>query len=138
MRFKLFIGTAALAAALPLTANAQGVIGGAERGAAAGGAAAGPVGAVVGGAVGAATGGVAGVLGVDQRPRFREYVVREHVPSYRYSERVHVGAVLPPEGIRYYEVPAEYRVAPTYRYTVVNDVPVIVEPHSRRVVEVIE
>ena len=97
MRFKLWIGSAALAAALPLAANAQGVVGGAERGAAAGGAAAGPVGAAVGGAVGAVTGGVAGVLGVDQRPRFREYVVREHVPSYRYAEPVASWLVLPPE-----------------------------------------
>jgi hypothetical protein len=138
MRFKLWIGSAALAAALPLAANAQGVVGGAERGAAAGGAAAGPVGAAVGGAVGAVTGGVAGVLGVDQRPRFREYVVREHVPSHRYAEPVHPGVVLPPEGVRYYEVPAEYHVAPTYRYTVVNDRPVIIDPHTRRVVEVID
>ena len=138
MRLKVLIGAAALAAALPLAANAQGVIGGAERGAAEGGAAAGPVGAVVSGAVGAATGGVAGVLGLDQRPRFREYVVREHVPSYRYAEPLRAGVVLPEAGVRYYDVPAEYRVGPGYRYTVVNDMPVIVDPHTRRVVEVIE
>jgi hypothetical protein len=138
MRFKLLIGTAALAVALPLAANAQGVVGGAERGAAAGGAAAGPVGAAVGGAVGAVTGGVAGVLGVDERPRFREYVVREHVPSYTYREPVAVGVVLPDEGVRYYDVPAEYGPARGYRYTVVNGRTVLVEPRSRRVVEVID
>jgi uncharacterized protein DUF1236 len=138
MRLKVFLATAALAAALPLAANAQGVIGGAERGAAAGGAAAGPVGAAVGGAVGAVTGGVAGVLGVDERPRFREYVVREHVPSYRYAEPLRPGVVLPEAGVRYYDVPAEYGRAHAYRYTVVNEHPVLVDPHTRRVVEVIE
>lgn len=66
--------------AVPTVASAQGVINGTERGAREGGQAAGPVGAVVGGVVGGVAGGVAGVLGVDQRPRFREYVVREHRP----------------------------------------------------------
>ena len=138
MRFNTLLATAALAAALPLAANAQGVIGGAERGAAAGGAAAGPVGAAVGGAVGAVTGGVAGVLGVDERPRFREYVVREHVPSYRYAEPLRPGVILPEAGVRYYDVPAEYRAAHGYRYTVINEHPVLVEPRTRRVIEVIE
>jgi hypothetical protein len=138
MRFKLLIGTAALAAALPLAASAQGVIGGTERGASEGGAAAGPVGAVVGGVVGGVTGGVAGLLGVDERPRFREYVVRERVPSYTYREPIAVGAVLPDEGVRYYDVPAEYGRAHGYRYTVVNGRTVLVEPRSRRVVEVID
>lgn len=53
MRFKVLFGAAALAAALPLSAHAQGVVGGSERGAAEGGAAAGPVGAVVGGSLAA-------------------------------------------------------------------------------------
>src|SRR5262249_6529737 len=62
----------------PLTVQAQGIPEGAARGAQTGGDAAGPLGAAVGGVVGGVTGGVAGLLGVDQRPRFREYVVREH------------------------------------------------------------
>lgn len=126
-----------VAAAAPLTAQAQGVVGGAARGVEEGGRAAGPPGAIVGGAVGAVTGGVAGLLGVDQRPRFREYVVREHVPSYRWGGRVAVGATLPVEGVTYYEVPAEYGVT-GYRYTVINDRPVLVEPRSHRIVEVID
>lgn len=124
--------------ALPASALAQGTIRGAEEGAAAGGAAAGPIGAIVGGTVGAATGTVGGILGVDDRPRFREYVVRERRPSYAYRETVHVGAVLPENGVTYYEVPTEYHVAPSYRYTVVNERPVIVDPRSRRIVEVID
>jgi hypothetical protein len=67
--------------ALPVAAQAQGVVGGSERGAAEGGAAAGPVGAIVGGVLGGVTGGVAGVLGVDERPRFHDYVVHEHRAS---------------------------------------------------------
>src|SRR5947209_10564610 len=94
--------------ALPVASMAQGTIRGAEEGAAAGGAAAGPVGAVVGGAVGAAAGTVGGILGVDDRPRFREYVVRERVPSSTYREEVRVGSVLPERGVTYREVPAQF------------------------------
>ena len=118
-------------------ASAQGTVRGAEEGAAAGGRAAGPAGAVVGGAVGAATGTVGGILGVQDRPRFRDYVVREKRPSYRYQEQVRVGTVLPEAGVTYYDVPADYHVS-GYRYTIVNDRPVLVEPSSRRVVDVIE
>ena len=123
--------------AMPAAASAQGTIRGAEEGAAAGGAAAGPVGAIVGGTVGAATGTVGAILGVDDRPRFREYVVREHRPSYTVREEVRVGTVLPPSGVTYYDVPTEYHVRPGYRYTIVNERPVIVEPRTRRIVEVI-
>jgi hypothetical protein len=45
--------------------------------------------------------------------------------------------VLPEAGVTYYEVPAEYH-APGYRYTVVNNRPVLVEPRSRRIVEIID
>lgn len=48
-----------------------------------------------------------------------------------------VGTILPADGVTYYEVPAEYGVT-EYRYTVVNDHPVLVEPRTRRVVEVID
>jgi hypothetical protein len=124
--------------ALPLAAHAQGTFRGAAEGAEEGGRAAGPLGAIVGGTVGAATGTVEGILGVDDRPRFREYVVRERRPSYRVREEVRVGTVLPSSGVTYYEVPADYRSAKGYRYTVVNDRPVIVEPRSRRVVQIID
>src|SRR5712672_1779358 len=124
--------------ALPLAAQAQGTVRGAEEGAAAGDRAAGPLGAIVGGAIGAATGTVGGILGVEERPRFREYVIREHRPSFGYEGDVRVGAVLPPRGVTLYAVPREYHVRPGYRYAIVNDRPVIVEPRSRRIVEIIE
>ncbi|THD48531.1 MAG: hypothetical protein E8A46_21920 [Bradyrhizobium sp.] len=52
---------------LPLVAQAQGIVRGAEEGAAEGNRAAGPVGGAVGGAVGGIVGGVEGVLGIPQR-----------------------------------------------------------------------
>lgn len=94
-----------------------------QEGAAAGGNVAGPLGAIVGGAVGAATGTVGGILGVDDRPRFREYVVRERRPSYRYNEDLRVDVVLPESGITYYDVSSKYRAPAGYRYTIVNDRP---------------
>ena len=45
--------------------------------------------------------------------------------------------MLPSEGVTYYEIPREYG-PPNYRYTVVNDRTVLVEPGSRRVVEIID
>jgi hypothetical protein len=138
MQTKILVSTMFLAAlALPIAALAQGTVRGAEEGAAAGGRAAGPLGAIVGGTIGAATGTVGGILGVEYRPRFREYVIREQRPSYRYSDDLRVGVVLPESGITYYEVPAEYN-APGYRYTYVNDRPVLVEPRSRRIVDIID
>lgn len=139
MKTKLVMSLVVLATlALPVAAQAQGTIRGAEEGAAEGGRAAGPLGAIVGGAIGAATGTVGGILGVDDRPRFREYVVRERRPSYRYENDVRVGVVLPESGVTYYDVPPEYRAPPGYRYTIVNDRPVLIEPRTRRIVEIIE
>jgi Protein of unknown function (DUF1236) len=126
-----------MAIVVPLSVSAQGVPEGVDRGAREGERAAGPVGAIVGGTVGGVVGGVSGILGVDQRPRFHHYVVEEHRPSYRYEEDVRVGAVLPEAGVTYYDVPPEYGVR-DYRYTVVNDRPVLVDPHTRRIVEVVE
>src|SRR6201995_1579588 len=90
------------ALALPMAAQAQGTVRGAQEGADRGNRDAGPIGAVVGGAVGAVTGTVGGILGIDDRPRFREYVVHERVPSYRYNDDFRVGAVLPESGVTYY------------------------------------
>jgi hypothetical protein len=122
---------------LPLAVQAQGIAGGAAEGSRQGAEAAGPIGGVLGGVAGGVAGGIAGLLGVDQRPRFREYVVREPVPSYRYSDDIRVGTVLPQSGVVYREVPAEYGVQ-GYNYTIVNDRPVLVEPRTRRIVQIIE
>jgi hypothetical protein len=76
-------------------------------------------------------------IAVDQRPAFREYVVRERVPNYTIPDRVIVGGVLPETGVTYYDVPQTYGATP-YRYTVVNGQTVLVEPRSRRIVQVVE
>jgi hypothetical protein len=74
---------------------------------------------------------------VEQRPAFREYVVRERVPTFTIPDRVIVGGVLPEAGITYYDVPQTVATTP-YRYTVVNGQTVLVEPRSRRVVQVVD
>jgi len=79
----------------------------------------------------------AGGTMISDEAAFRDYAMGQHMRSYRYSEPVVVGTVLPSRGIMYRQVPAEYG-APGYRYTIVNDQPVIVEPRTRRVIEVID
>ena len=123
--------------ALSGAAVAQGVIRGAAEGSREGNHAAGPVGAVVGGVAGAVGGGVAGLIGVDQRPRFRAYAAHEHRDSYAYDRQVDVGAVLPGEGVTYYEVPQEYDV-PVYKYAIVNGRTVLVDPRSHRIMQIID
>jgi Protein of unknown function (DUF1236) len=78
-----------------------------------------------------------GGIAVPQRPAFREYVIRERVPTYTIPERVIVGAVLPDDGVTMYDVPQTFGATP-YRYTVVNGATVLVEPRSRRIVQVVE
>ena len=77
------------------------------------------------------------VIAVEQRPAFREYVIRERVPTYTVPDRVIVGGVLPEAGVTYYDVPQTFG-ASSYRYTVVNGQTVLVEPRSRRIVQVVE
>lgn len=137
MHWKISVLAIATLLALPVAAQAQGVIGGSEQGAAEGAHDAGPVGAVVGGVVGGVAGGVAGLLGADDYPRFHHYVVEQAIPSYDYRGPVRVGIILPDDGVSYYDVPPEYHVAPGYRYTVIDNEPVIVD-RSHRVVEVID
>lgn len=136
MNIKTLLAASVLALSLPIAAQAQGLVRGAERGAQDGADAAGPVGAIVGGAVGAATGTVGGILGIDDRPRFRQYVTREKRRSFDYDGDVRVGTVLPNSGVSYYDVPEEYGARGT-RYTIINDRPVLVDRGSR-IVEVID
>ena len=111
------LGLAAIATAIgaPIAAQAQGTVGVVREG------------------VIVDSGGIA----VEQRPAFREYVVRERVPTYTIPDRVIVGGVLPETGVTYYDVPQSYGATP-YRYTVVNGATILVEPRTRRIVQVIE
>jgi hypothetical protein len=120
MRYRL-LAIAAIAGAIgaPIAAQAQDVV--------TTGVARGPV------VVGDDADGIA----VDQRPAFREYIIRERVPNYTIPDRVIVGGVLPETGVTYYDVPQSFGVTP-YRYTVVNGRTILVEPRSRRIVQVVE
>jgi Protein of unknown function (DUF1236) len=133
---RILITGALVASALSMSTMAMaqgGVAGGAVGGAIVGGAVGGPVGAAVGAAAGATAGGIAD----DARPRFHSYVVERRHPSYRYQSDVRIGAELPDAGVTYYEVPREYG-ATQYRYTVVNDRTVLVDPATHRIVQVVD
>jgi len=101
---------------------------GAHNGAEAGGAVAGPVGAVVGGTVGAAVG-----LGLEIPNAVINSIDEERAPSVVVRERVVVGEPLP-ETVELRPVPRYTE----YRYAVVNDRRVIVDPRTRRVIKIIE
>ncbi len=65
--------------------------------------------------------------------------VERHYPSYEYRDDLRVGAVLPEEGVTYYEVPPEYTSAREYRYTVVNgDNTVLVDPRTHTIVQIVD
>jgi hypothetical protein len=100
---------------------------------AAGGAA---TGAIIGGPAGAAVGGVAGAaIGTALAPppdQVVTYVREAPSTSVVVKEKVVVGAALP-ESVIVTQVP-EY---PKYAYAVVNDERVIVEPSSRKVIQII-
>ncbi len=70
---------------------------------------------------------------------FRRFVLDDqHVPSYEWLDHpsVAVGDVLPYTGVRYYDVPPEYGTT-RYRYTVVDRQPVLVDPSTHQVVQVL-
>jgi len=70
-------------------------------------------------------------LSPEERTTVREYVVKQNYPSMRVEQfDVAVGAVVPPN-VTFYEVPNV-----KYRYTIVNDRRVVVDPVTRRIIEV--
>jgi len=73
----------------------------------------------------------------DQRSGFRTYVREEQTPSYAIPGDIRVGTTLPDIGVTYYDVPERFG-ATRYRYTVINERTVLVDPKTRRVVQVIE
>jgi hypothetical protein len=128
MRYQLIVTTVALALSPSVcfaqASTATGAIGGAAAGAVVGG----PVGAVVGGAIG-------GTVGMAAEPpaEVRTYVVRQRHPSVRVEEEVVVGEALPPR-VKLYTIPKHRQ----YSYAIVNERRVIVEPKTRKVIQVID
>ncbi|MBX5157655.1 DUF1236 domain-containing protein [Rhizobium sp. NZLR8] len=96
-------------------------------------------GAIVGGPAGAAIGGVAGaVIGtaIDPPPqKVVTYVQQAPAPTKRVvvKEKVVVGQPLP-ETVVVTPIPDD----PKYSYAIVNDERVIVEPSSRKVIQIIQ
>jgi Protein of unknown function (DUF1236) len=101
---------------------------GAVNGARTGGEVAGPVGEIVGGTVGAAVG-----AGLEIPNAVITSIQGERAPSVTVRERVVVGEPLP-ETVELRPVPHYSE----YRYAVVNDRRVIVEPRTRKIIKIID
>jgi hypothetical protein len=129
MHKHMLFSAVAIAVMAPTLALAQASTGtGAVGGAAAGAVVGGPVGAVVGGTVGAAVGAAA-----EPPAEVRTYVTRESAPSVRVQEKIVVGEPLPSTVV--------LRPVPNhadYSFAVVNERRVIVEPKTRKVIQIIE
>src|SRR5271163_1784489 len=123
----LKLAAVALFLLAPVGARAEDLVSGITDGAK-NGSAAGPVGGVAG--------GIGGLLGIDNHPAFRNYVANQHLPTDAYRASVAVGNQLPEEGIRYYDLPPKFGIR-GYRYAVVNDITVLVDPMTRKIVEVV-
>ena len=96
-----------------------------------------PEGAAVGAGAGAVGGAIVGGLAGSTQKEFHTYVVEQRHPAYTWDGKVVVGGTLPETGVTYYTVPEKYGVK-TYRYTVVNDRVVLVDPATRRIVQIVE
>ncbi|EJW13161.1 putative exported Uncharacterized protein [Rhodovulum sp. PH10] len=121
----------ALALAAPSLAYAQNdPVSGAAVGAERGGTTGGPLGAAVGAAAGAVGGAANMVLGPPPA-EVRTYVVKERSPSVRVEEHIAVGETLPPR-VTLHKVPKHT----SYSYAVVNNRHVVVDPRTRRVIEI--
>ncbi|WP_374308169.1 DUF1236 domain-containing protein [Methylocella sp.] len=79
----------------------------------------------------------AGVLGADQAPAFRQRALQDHRSNAHVDRELAVGGRLPPAGITYLPIPPEFGVPPRYRYAVVNGQPVIVDPTTREIVQIV-
>lgn len=136
MSHRIFgVASVLVALAIPLGACQTASTGtGAATGAIAGAAVGGPVGAVVGGAAGAAVGAS---LSPADAGTVRQYVVTQRRPSVRLREEVVVGAPLPTR-VRLYTIPANVGVTTEYRYAVVNNQTVLVDPMTREVIQVLD
>jgi hypothetical protein len=98
----------------------------------------GAAGAIARAPLDAAAGIVGGLTGAEG-PRFHRYVVEQNVPSYTWADHPHVvvGDVLPADGVTLRPLPPDYQVTGGYQYTIVDNTPVLVDPGSRRIVEIV-
>ncbi len=94
------------------------------------------MGAAVGGAAGLVGGAVVSAMSNDDRTYTRHYVVEHREPSVRYERDVAVGGELPSD-MQYYQIEGRPSVQ-HYRYAVVNDHTVLVDPQTHRIVDVLD
>jgi hypothetical protein len=74
----------------------------------------------------------------EQRTKIKQYVVKEKVKPVQVRERITVGATLPAD-VELHTVPADWGPGVTrYRYVYSGNNVVLVEPSSRKVVEIID
>ena len=75
-------------------------------------------------------------LSAEEKGYMRRYSVERHSPSVQYDSPMVIGDELQ-DGVTYYSVEGSPSLS-RYRYTVLNDRTVVVDPQTRRIVEVIE
>ena len=74
----------------------------------------------------------------EQRTRIKEYVVQQRVRPARIEERLVVGTTLPAD-VEMSAVPSDWGPSVSrYRYVYWNDRVVLVEPSSRKVIQIID
>jgi hypothetical protein len=71
------------------------------------------------------------------RPFFLRHVAELRIPSYHLDGEVRVGTDLPKDAVTSYDLPSAYGVT-RYRFTVVNDRAVLIDPLTNRIVQVVE
>jgi hypothetical protein len=77
------------------------------------------------------------IIGSDQRSSFLAYVARRQMRSASLVGKVSAGDVLPQEGVSYYDIPLGFG-AGLNRCVFIAGKAAIVDPRTRRVIEVIE
>jgi hypothetical protein len=81
---------------------------------------------------------VAVEIAPEQRTKIKQYVVKEKVKPVTVKEKITVGATLPAE-VELRAVPSDWGPSVTkYRYVYHDNHVVLVEPSSRRVVQIID
>lgn len=77
-------------------------------------------------------------IGQPERTRIKEYVVKEKVKPVTVKEKVTVGATLPSD-VELMSVPSDWGPSVSkYRYVYSNDDVILVDPTTRRVIQIIE
>ena len=72
----------------------------------------------------------------DQQSKVKTYVMKEKPASAKVTETISIGTALP-SSVTLHTLPSDVGVT-QYRYAVVNDKTVLVEPSSRKIVQIIE